>query len=101
MVHLRRERCQDLLLFPAQAEGICQPGAGVMIQFQAGAEGVEQITRTACAVGSSQVAGPVERPWNLRDVTIRDPDGYRLRFSEPIDTSLSFDEVMGNPPDES
>ena len=101
MVRLRRERYQDLLLFSAQAEGICRPGVGVMIQFQAGAEGVEKITRTACAVGSSQVEGPVERPRNARDVTIRDPDGYRVCLSEPIATSLSFDEVMGKPPDES
>jgi hypothetical protein len=36
----------------------------------------------------------------MREVTIRDPDAYLLRFSEPINRSLSFDEVMGNQSDQ-
>jgi len=27
--------------------------------------------------------GPVDRPWNTRNVVVRDPDGYRLVFSTP------------------
>ena len=34
MAHLRRDRYQDLLLFPAPGEGLGQPGQGVTIQFQ-------------------------------------------------------------------
>jgi len=41
------------------------------------------------------VEGPIERPWNVTEVTIKDPDGYLLVFSEPINTKLSFDEVVG------
>jgi catechol 2,3-dioxygenase-like lactoylglutathione lyase family enzyme len=94
MAHLRRDRYQDLLLFPAPREGLRQPGQGVTIQFQAGAAAVEEIARQARAAGTERVEGPVTRPWNVRDVTVYDLDGYRLRFSEPIDMGKGFDEVM-------
>ncbi|MEE9188885.1 MAG: VOC family protein [Anaerolineales bacterium] len=96
MVHLRRDRYQDLLLFPTQASDLNSPGEGIVVQFQAGEVSVEEIARKARQQGSSDVDGPLERPWNVREVTVQDPDGYRLRFSEPIDTSLSIDQVMGN-----
>ena len=96
MVHLRRDRYQDLLLYPSQAGDLNAPGEGIVVQFQAGEVSVEEIARKARRQGSSDVDGPLERPWNVREVTVQDPDGYRLRFSEPIDTSLSIDQVMGN-----
>jgi catechol 2,3-dioxygenase-like lactoylglutathione lyase family enzyme len=94
MAHLRRDRYQDLLLFLAPREGLGQPGGGVIIQFQAGATAVEEIARQARAAGTERVEGPVTRPWNVRDVTVYDLDGYRLRFSEPMDIGKGFDEVM-------
>ncbi len=96
MVHLRRDRHQDLLLYPSQAGDLNAPGKGIVVQFQAGEVSVEEIARKARQQGSSDVNGPLERPWNVREVTVQDADGFRLRFSEPIDTSLSFDQVMGN-----
>jgi len=96
LVHLRRDRYQDLLLFPSESGGMDSPGKGVVIQLQAGEVSVDEIADKTRQVGSTDVIGPLERPWNVREVTVRDPDGYRLRFSEPIDTNLSFNEVMGN-----
>jgi catechol 2,3-dioxygenase-like lactoylglutathione lyase family enzyme len=96
LIHLRRDRYQDLLLYPHQSEELDNPGEGIVIQFQAGDTSVGEITENAQQAGALDVEGPVEQPWNVREVTIRDPDGYQIRFSEPIDTNLSFDEVMGN-----
>ena len=96
LVHLRRDRYQDVLLFPSESGGMDSPGKGVVIQLQAGEVSVDEIADKTRQVGSTDVIGPLERPWNVREVTVRDPDGYRLRFSEPIDTNLSFNEVMGN-----
>jgi len=93
MVHLRRDRYQDLLLFPAQPGSLSTPGQGVVINFLPGEESVDTLARNAKTAGSPMVEGPIERPWNVREVTIHDPDGYRLRFSEPIDTTKSFAEV--------
>jgi uncharacterized protein (DUF1697 family) len=39
--------------------------------------------------------GAVETAYNTREVTVEDPDGYTLVFSEPVDTSRSFEDVMG------
>jgi catechol 2,3-dioxygenase-like lactoylglutathione lyase family enzyme len=96
LVHLRRDRYQDVLLFPSESGGMDSPGKGVVIQLQAGEVSVDEIAEKARQTGSTEVVGPLEQPWNVREVTARDPDGYRLRFSEPIDTNLSFNEVMGN-----
>ena len=92
MVHLRREEYQDLLLYAAQPDQAGVNGRGVVIQFQAGERRVAEIAEQARAAGA-EVDGPVARPWNVRDVTIIDPDGYRLRFSEPVDANKRFDEV--------
>jgi hypothetical protein len=40
------------------------------------------------------VNGPIDQPWNVREVTVIDPDGYRLIFTMPININLTFDEVM-------
>jgi catechol 2,3-dioxygenase-like lactoylglutathione lyase family enzyme len=94
LVHLRREKYQDLLLHPARHGAPAQPAGGIVIQFQAGSVTVEDIARQAKLAADTRVEGPVERPWNVRDVTIIDPDGYRLRFSEPVDEHLSFYKVI-------
>ena len=36
------------------------------------------------------VEGPVQRPWNVRDVVVRKPDGYLVVFTEPIDITAAF-----------
>ena len=95
LIHLRRDRYQDILLVPYQEALPLQPGIGIVIQFQAGSVGVEEIARQAKVAGTAHVEGPIERPWNVRDVTIHDLDGYRLRFSEPVDISMNFKDVMG------
>jgi catechol 2,3-dioxygenase-like lactoylglutathione lyase family enzyme len=93
LIHLRRERYQDLLLSPAPPGSLQSPGQGVVINFLPGAEPVAAIAEKAKAAGAPQVEGPVERPWNAREITVHDPDGYRIRFSEPIDLTKTFAEV--------
>jgi GNAT superfamily N-acetyltransferase len=41
-------------------------------------------------VNSVQVVSPLEeKPWGLREYTVRDPNGYHLRFGEPITARVS------------
>ena len=75
MIHLRRERYQDLLLQASRQEIGDNPGRGVLIQFQAGGTTVDEMARRARILGVQNVEGPVERPWNVRDVTLFDLDG--------------------------
>ncbi len=95
LVHLRRSRYQDILLFPGGSGDPQQAGNGVIIQFQADDEPVKDIAVRARSAGAREVHGPIERPWNVREVTVVDPDGFQLRFSEPIDTTRNFKDVIG------
>ncbi len=42
----------------------------------------------------ANVTGPINQPWNVREVTVLDPDGYKLIFTMPINLNLSFNEVI-------
>ncbi|MBN1948042.1 MAG: hypothetical protein JW797_20405 [Bradymonadales bacterium] len=35
----------------------------------------------------------MERPWKVRELTLVDPDGHQVRLSQPVDTSLTFEQV--------
>jgi hypothetical protein len=47
-----------------------------------------------CRENGTTVIGPVDQPWNVREVTVLDPDGYKLIFSVPLNTNLEFDQVI-------
>lgn len=107
LVHLRWMKYADLLITKSD-EGKNLPagrGSGVTLNFQLFDRyggNVEAFARAVEAKGAS-VSGPVNRPWNVREVTIIDPDGYRLLFTSPIDMTLSLNEVVdksrsGEPP---
>lgn len=76
LVHLRRERYQDLLLVPAAAPADTPPGSGVTVSFSAG--DLDALAARARAVGGGSVEGPAPTPWNTVDVVAYDPDGYRV-----------------------
>ena len=46
------------------------------------------------AKGVELTDGPVNQPWNTREIVVPDPDGYRLIFFEPVDLTKTFEEVM-------
>ena len=81
MVHLRRHKYQDVLLVASpQATA---PASGFTLNFSADGEVDElaQRARSVAAVGSSTVDGPVNTPWNTRDLNVTDPAGNRLVFT--------------------
>jgi len=65
---------------PAATSGISDDG-GITLNFAA--TNVDEIAARARAAGTEPLEGPVERPWNTRDVTFRDPDGNRINFTAP------------------
>jgi len=100
LVHLRWLKYADLLLtLPRDGKEIPEPrGAGVSLSFQMleRFEGsVDTLAEQAKAKGANIVSGPLDQPWNVREITILDPDGYRLVFTAPLNIDLSFDEVVG------
>ena len=93
-------RYADLLLEqepPGSDLGAADRGRGVRLSFS-----LPLADRTATEVAEQAqrlgalVEGPVERPWNAREVVVADPDGYLLVFTEPLDVTKTLDEVLDN-----
>jgi catechol 2,3-dioxygenase-like lactoylglutathione lyase family enzyme len=99
LVHLRWLKYADLLIaLPRDGQTIPEPrGAGVSLSFQMleRFEGsVDMLAEHAKAKGANIISGPLDQPWNVREMTILDPDGYRLVFTAPLNIGLGFDEVV-------
>jgi len=98
LVHLHWVKYADLLIaLPRDGRDLPEPrGTGVSIHFNLfdRFEGnIESLAEQARAQGA-QVVGPLEQPWNVCELTVIDPDGYRLVFSVPVDTGLAFDQML-------
>jgi catechol 2,3-dioxygenase-like lactoylglutathione lyase family enzyme len=99
LVHLRWLKYADLLIaLPRDGQAIPEPrGAGISLSFQMleRFEGsVDMLAEQAKAKGAHILSGPLDQPWNVRELTILDPDGYRLVFTTPLNIGLGFDEVV-------
>jgi L-amino acid N-acyltransferase YncA/catechol 2,3-dioxygenase-like lactoylglutathione lyase family enzyme len=83
LAHLRWRTYADLLLTPERAPAAAPRGAGVTLCFAMPDHDpfVDGLAERAQAHGGTIAAGPADTPWNTRDVTILDPDGYRLTFT--------------------
>jgi uncharacterized glyoxalase superfamily protein PhnB len=97
LVHLRWLKYADLLLsLPRDGKEIPEPrGAGVSLSFQMLERfdgSVDALAEQAKANGANIVSGPLDQPWNVRELSVLDPDGYRLVFTTPLNSELSFDE---------
>ena len=81
LVHLRRRKYQDVLLVPG-GEGLVA-GSSLTVSFSADGE-VDELAaraRAAAPAGRSAIDGPVDTPWNTRDLRVTDPAGHRLVFT--------------------
>lgn len=99
LVHLRWTKYADLLLSsPRDGKPVPEPkGAGVALSFQMLERfdgSVDVLAEQANARGANLISGPLDQPWNVRELTILDPDGYKLVFTAPLNTKLEFDEVV-------
>src|SRR5688572_14237231 len=97
--HLRCLKYADLCLWPLQvAKNLLDPKAvGVSLNFSMFDRfdaSVDTLAEQARKLGANIVSGLLDRPWNVRELMILDPDGYQLVFSAPLNTNLGFDEVV-------
>ena len=99
LVHLRWLKYADLLISSSR-DGMEIPeprGAGVSLSFQMLERfdgSVDALVEQAKAGGANIVSGPLDQPWNVHEVIILDPDGYRVVFTTPININLSFDKML-------
>jgi uncharacterized glyoxalase superfamily protein PhnB len=98
LVHLRWAKYADLMLRqqPGPVDG--PRGGGVSLTFTMPTDEVESLAERARSAGARILSEPTVQPWNARDTSIADPDGYHLTFSfGPVDADLTFEEVTGQP----
>ena len=97
LVNLRWVKYADLLLStPRDGRDLAEPrGAGISLHFNLFDHfngDLDAFGRHAHERGAT-VAGPIDQPCNVREVTVTDPDGYKLIFTAPLDVNLSFEDI--------
>lgn len=98
LVHLRWVKYADVLLtHPRDGKEITEPkGTGISLNFNMLEHfrgDVDAFAHHAREHGAN-VIGPLDQPWNVRELTVLDLDGYKLIFTMPINMTLAFEEVI-------
>ena len=99
LVHLRWVKYADLLIAkPRDGKDLTEPrGVGISLNFSMFDRfngDIDAFAKQAKENGANIVSGPLNQPWNVREVTFLDPDGYKLIFTVPLNTNLGFDKVI-------
>lgn len=82
IVHLRRRKYQDVLIVRGSASSTNPSHASLTVSFHAeDLDALAAQARAAASLGSSAIEGPMETPWNTRDLRVTDPVGNRLVFT--------------------
>ena len=98
LAHLRWVKYADLLLTtPRDGKELTGlKGVGISLNFSLFDRfdgDIDAFAKHARENGANAI-GPIDQPWNVREVTVFDPDGYRLVFTTPLNVNLSFDKVI-------
>lgn len=96
LVHLRWAKYADLLLVAEHSPSSGRKGIGVTLNFAVIEEAVDDLAARIVNRGGAVATGPIDRPWNAREIVVLDPDGYRLVFTKPVDQRRSLEEVVNN-----
>ena len=98
LIHLRWVKYADLLIArPRDNKELTQPkGVGIALNFNMfdRFEGdIDAFAKQACEKGAN-LSGPIDQPWNVREITVFDLDGYKLVFTVPLNINLGLDQVI-------
>ena len=84
LVHLRRRKYQDVLITRlATGAAAVEPASTISVSFSAEGEvdTLAERAREVAQLDKSAIVGPVDTPWNTRDLRVTDPAGHRLVFT--------------------
>ncbi|GAA1368533.1 VOC family protein [Catellatospora chokoriensis] len=87
LVHLRRQRYQDILLVPAGGA----PTGGGRITMAAGGDDLARRAREVATAGGGSAQGPAPTPWYSDDLVLTDPDGNVVVLTEPRRRDIDAD----------
>ena len=94
LVHLRWAKYADLLL-RAGPPIAGTKGIGITLNYAVADGGLDALAERAKKAGAMFVAEPGDRPWNARDFTVADPDGFALTFTMgPLKRDLTMGALM-------
>lgn len=79
LVHLRRWRYQDILVRPGGNADTAPRGWTLSVMAEASE--LDDLAARARAHGGGSVEGPLDTPWNTRDLRTVDPDGNVVVFT--------------------
>lgn len=96
LVHLRWAKYADLLLVPSSDRSDAPKGVGITLTFAMSGGSVDALADRIKRHGVKAVSGPIDQPWNARELSLLDPDGFRLTFTEPINKQMLMDDVVEN-----
>ena len=93
MAHLRREKYQDIMLVleSGQVDKAFIRNGVVLNYF---VEDIDLYSKQASTANTAIVEGPIDRPWNARELVIRDLDGYLITLTMDINKEQNFKDVL-------
>ena len=98
LVHLRWVKYADLLITVSRdGKQLTDPkGVGISLNFGMfdRFDGDIDAFASYARENGATVMGPINQPWNVREVTVLDPDGYKLVFTVPLNINLGFDQML-------
>ena len=75
VIHLRRQKYQDILIVRGTPSS---GGPTISVMADGEVDAIAERARAVEAFGRVAIDGPVNTPWNTRDLRITDPAGHRL-----------------------
>lgn len=90
--HIRLAKHQDLMLLPQSQDAADTCCNGLIISFSYDGN-LEALAQRAISAGAT-VGGPTAMPYNAYELTIIDPNEFILIFSQIIDASRTFEDVI-------
>jgi uncharacterized glyoxalase superfamily protein PhnB len=96
LVHLRWAKYADVLLRRSREPTDPTPkGVGVTLSFAVVTGRVDDVAERARRYGAPLLTEPTNQPWNARDFSITDPDGFVLTFTQgPVEPGLSMERII-------
>jgi len=94
LAHLRWAKYADVLLRASPPlEG--QKGIGIALNYAVGDGALDALAERARKAGATFIQEPGDRPWNARDFTVADPDGFALTFTfGPLKRDMTMDVLV-------
>ena len=95
LAHLRWAKYADVLLRRETKVENFPKGKGLTLNFNVTDGSVDEIAERARRFGDRIVSEPKNQPWNARDFSVMDPDGFTLTFTQgPVEKDLGMDQVI-------